>query len=76
MKRNYDDLLNIVTSNFGMEKKIEDSKKLVTVEIEALFVIFLFFELILANGQKVMNEHFFVLVYLFFILNLNTRFII
>ena len=74
MKRNYDDLLNIVISIFGMEKKFEDSKKLVTLEIETHFVIFLFFELILANGQKVMNEHFFVLVYLFFILNLNIRF--
>ena len=76
MKRKYDDLLNIVTSNFGMEKVFEDSKKLVALEIDTLFVIFLFYELILTKGQKVMNEHFFAPVYLFFILNLNIRFII
>ena len=71
MKRNYDDLLNILTSNFGMEKIFEDSKKLVVLEIDTFFIIFLFFELILADDQKVMNVHFFVPVYLFFILKLN-----
>ena len=71
MKRNYDDLLNIFTSNFGMEKIFEDSKKLVALEIDTFFIIFLFFQFILTDDQKVMNVHFFVPVYLFFILKLN-----
>ena len=71
MKRNYDDLLNILTSNFGMEKIFEDSKKLVVLEIDTFFIIFLFFQFILTDDQKVMNVHFFVPVYLFFILKLN-----